>query len=102
MSDKSSNAPVSACISCESNLLFPTESLRVGSQWEVDLRCPECGWRGAVRYTDAQLEELDRELDLAASVMQQQLSRLEAVHMEEWAALFLRALERDLIGPDDF
>jgi hypothetical protein len=55
-----------------------------------------------VRYTDAQLEELDRELDLAASVMQQQLSRLEAVHMEEWAALFLRALERDLIGPDDF
>jgi hypothetical protein len=55
-----------------------------------------------VNYTGAQLKELDRELARAASNIEQQLSRLEAVHMEEWAALFLRALELDLIGPDDF
>ena len=55
-----------------------------------------------MNYTKAQLEELDRELDRAASNIEEQLSRLESVHMEEWTALFLRGLELDLIGPDDF
>jgi hypothetical protein len=91
------------CISCQSNLLCPTKGSQVGpALWRVGLHCPECGWRGAVNYTKAQVEELDRELDRAASSIEEQLSRLEAVHMEEWAALFLRALELDLIGPDDF
>jgi hypothetical protein len=91
------------CISCESNLLCPTKTGQVGpSLWRVGLRCPECGWRGSVNYTEAQLKELDRELDRAASNIEDQLGRMEAMHMEEWATLFLRALELDLIGPDDF
>jgi hypothetical protein len=101
--DKQVEPSAPTCISCRSNLLCPTKAGQAGpALWRVRLRCPECGWRGAVNYTEAQLEELDRGRERAASNIQQQLSRLETVHMEEWAALFLRALELDLIGPDDF
>jgi hypothetical protein len=103
VSDKRKRERSSTCVSCESDLVYPTDSCQIGSAlWEVDLRCPECGWQGAARYNEAQLEELDRELDRAASVIEHQLGHLEAVHMEEWATQFTRALELDLIGPDDF
>jgi hypothetical protein len=53
-------------------------------------------------YTRSGLEQLDRELDRAATETETELGRLEALHTEEWIALFSHALDLDLIGPDDF
>jgi hypothetical protein len=70
--------------------------------WEVDLRCPDCErWRASY-YTRSELEQLDQELDRAASEIETELGRLAAMHMEEWIALFVHALDLDLIGADDF
>jgi hypothetical protein len=71
-------------------------------RWEVDLRCPDCEQEQASYYTRSELERLDRELDCAASEIETQLRRLEALHMEEWIARFSSALNLDLIAPDDF
>jgi hypothetical protein len=45
---------------------------------------------------------LDRELDRASEEIAAELSRLEGVHMEDWAEQFVEALRLDLIGADDF
>jgi len=70
--------------------------------WEVELRCPDCERLRVWYCTQAELEQLDRELDRVTSDMKEELGRLEAEHMEEWAARFTHALGADLIGPDDF
>jgi hypothetical protein len=36
------------------------------------------------------------------SEIETELGRLEALHVGEWIALFMHALDRDLVGPDDF
>ena len=69
---------------------------------EVDLRCPDCEWRRASYYTPSEIEQLDQELDRAALEIETELGRLEALHMGEWTALFVHALDLDLIGADDF
>ena len=72
------------------------------AMWEVELRCPDCQGREVSHYTEAELEKLDREQDRAMAEIEAELSRLEALHMEEWAARFAQALDLDLICPDDF
>jgi ribosomal protein S27E len=99
----SSNQPVPPCSSCGSLLVHPTDGRETDSTlWEVELRCPDCERREVSYYTPAELERFDRELDRAASEIEDALRRLEALHMEEWAARFAQALDLDLIGPDDF
>jgi ribosomal protein S27E len=103
MSSKHSDRPTPTCGSCGSRLVHPTGGRETSSAlWDVELRCPDCERRRVSRYTQAELEQLDRELDRAASEIEQELHRLETVHMEDWASLFIRALDLDLIGPDDF
>jgi hypothetical protein len=72
------------------------------AMWEVELRCPDCERRHFSYCTQAELEQFDRALDSAASEIEDALGRLEALHMEEWAARFAQALDLDLICPDDF
>jgi ribosomal protein S27E len=103
MSSTSSNWPLSTCGTCGSHLVHPTGGRETPSAvWEVDLRCPDCGQRWASYYTQAELDRLERELDGAASEIEKELSRLEALHMEEWVARFESVLNLDLIVPDDF
>jgi hypothetical protein len=91
------------CGLCGSGLIYPIESCQVASAtWMVDLRCAECPWRGAVQHTEAELEELDRELDRAASEIESHLNHLETLHMEEWVEQFRKAIWLDLIDADDF
>jgi len=103
MSGNPSSHPVPPCSSCGSLLIHATGRRETGSPvWEVDLRCPDCERQRASYYTRAQLAQLDQELDRAASEIETELGRLEAVHTEEWIALFVHALDLDLIGADDF
>jgi hypothetical protein len=50
----------------------------------------------------ARMDEIVRAFARQRSEIEAELSRLEALHMEEWVARFAQALELDLIGPDDF
>jgi len=70
--------------------------------WEVDLRCPDCERRWALYCTHAELEQLDSEFDNAASEIEGEFARLQALHMAEWVERFQKALHLDLILPDDF
>jgi hypothetical protein len=49
-----------------------------------------------------ELEQLDRELDSAASEIETELGRVVALHVEEWTARFCHALDVDLISADGF
>jgi hypothetical protein len=71
-------------------------------RWEDEFRCSDCEREQGSYYTRSQLQRLDRELDRAASEIETELRRLEALHMEEWIARFSRALNLDLMAPDDF
>jgi ribosomal protein S27E len=103
MSDERLNRAVPTCGSCGSHLIHPTGGRETNSTlWEVDLRCPDCEGRQVWYYTRAELEQLDRQLDRATSEIEKELSRLESLHMAEWASRFAQALDLDLIGPDDF
>jgi hypothetical protein len=103
ISSNPSNRPVPPCSFCGSLLIHATGRRETGSPaWEVDLHCPDCERRRASYYTRSELEQLDQELDRAASKIETELGRLEAVHVEEWTNLFVHALDLDLIGADDF
>jgi hypothetical protein len=91
------------CGSCASGLVHPTMTRELDrGSWQVELRCPECERQSSRPCTSRELEELDRELDRASMEIAAELGRLEAVHMEEWAARFAKAVRLDLIGADDF
>jgi hypothetical protein len=55
--------------------------------WRVDLRCPACGFEHS---------------QVVGPTHRMLLLRLERERMERWADVVTAALERDLIGPDDF
>jgi hypothetical protein len=68
----------------------------------VDLRCPECHqWRqGAL--TQAEMARLEREQVAARQALVDVYERLVAESMEALAACLGTALDRDLVGADDF
>ena len=94
---------LSECPSCGSDFLQP---LRCEAQGDdevlVDLRCPECHVWMQASYTRAAMRELD---ERQSALRQSILSAYEhsvAEAMEALAACLGAALERDLIGADDF
>jgi len=94
---------LSECPSCGSDFLQP---LRCEAQSDdavlVDLRCPDCHVWMQASYTRAAMRELDdRQSMLRESIIAAyESSVVEA--MEALAACLGEALERDLIGADDF
>jgi hypothetical protein len=94
---------LSECPSCGSDFLQP---LRCEAQGEdevlVDLRCPECDMWMQAPYTRAAMRELDdRQSMLRESIISAYEASV-AEAMEALAACLGTALERDLIGADDF
>ena len=91
------------CTRCASGYVQPVE-------WEVlpsgrvalDLRCPECHfWRSGTFAID-QVRELDRTLVRGRAEVNAIYGRLVRDNMYRELTSFRRALELDLIGPDDF
>ena len=91
------------CPRCGSGLVQPL-------RWEadaehgvlVDLRCPECSqWRqGALSREE--VVALDRQQAAARESLLETHDRLVAESMEALAECLVVALDRDLVGPDDF
>ena len=94
---------LSACPSCGSSFLQP---LRCEPQGEadvlVDLRCPECMTHLQAPFTRADMAELDRCQSQWRQEIVAAYERSVTESMEALVASLVEALDRDLIGADDF
>ena len=94
---------LSACPSCGSSFLQPLRCKASGDDAVlVDLRCPDClTWLRAA-YSRADMAELDRRQSEWRDAILAEYERTVAESMEALAACLVPALDRDLIGADDF
>ena len=91
------------CDGCASELVYPVDWEEAGSEhWEVQLRCPNCEWRGAGLYTQEAVERFDELLDLGTEAVVRDLTRIMQANMESEIVRFAGALTDGLIVPDDF
>lgn len=93
----------SACPACRSTLLHP-QRLRPGraSPAIVDLRCAECGEWTHDSYSPVELVRLDEERVAGRRALVQAYEECVSESMAALADCLGVALQRDLVGPDDF
>lgn len=91
------------CPECRSELVQPIEWWeRDSDSWAVELRCPECEWRGNGVYRQAQIDRYDRLLDEGCSSLHKDLEKLTRENMENDVEVFAEALRDERILPEDF
>jgi hypothetical protein len=99
----SSDQPLHICSDCSSELVYPTDWQEAGPQhWEVDLRCPNCEWRGSGTFHQDVVESFDDELDRGIDVLLSDYRALVSSNMEDEIDRFAKALEHGAILPADF
>lgn len=95
--------PLHVCGECESTLVYPTDWQEAGSEnWEVDLRCPNCEWRGSGVFDQDVVEAFDDELDRGIDVLLSDYKALVNSNMEDEIDRFAKALDAGAILPADF
>ena len=90
------------CPNCRAEAVSPVAWEDEGDAWRASLRCGNCGHRREVTLDDHGACELDRALDRGAYQIARTVRRLERRRMLAEAEGLSVALERDLIGADDF
>jgi hypothetical protein len=94
---------LSACPSCDSSFLQPLRCEPKGADDVlVDLRCPECMTHLQAPFSRADMAELDRRQSEWREEIVAAYERSVTENMEALAACLVPALDRDLIGADDF
>lgn len=95
--------PLHVCVECESTLVYPTDWQEAGpDHWEVDLRCPNCEWRGTGVFHQDVVESFDDELDRGIDVLLSDYRALVSSNMEDEIDRFAKALDAGAILPADF
>ena len=95
--------PLHMCADCGSTLVYPTDWQEAGpDQWEVDLRCPNCEWRGSGVFHQDVVESFDDELDRGIDVLLSDYRALVSSNMEDEIDRFAKALDVGAILPADF
>jgi hypothetical protein len=101
--DPGSYQPLHVCIECGSTLVYPTDWQEAGpDHWEVDLRCPNCEWRGTGVFPQHVVENFDDELDRGIDVLLSDYRALVSSNMEDEIERFAKALDAGAILPADF
>lgn len=91
------------CPQCTSGLVQPLEWFeRDATRWAVELRCPECEWRGGGVYEQARVDDYDRVLDEGCRSLHDDLDKLSRENMENDVEAFADALWAERILPEDF
>jgi hypothetical protein len=93
------------CQTCASQLVYPTDWVPVPSserRWSVQLRCPDCEWTGGGTYDQDVVDRFDEALDRGTEAVLADLQAIARANMEEEVENFIRALELELILPEDF
>jgi hypothetical protein len=94
---------IHVCPKCSSEMVQPVEWFeRDTESWAVELRCPECEWRGGGVYNQAQVDRFDRHLDEGCTALHADLKLLTRDNMEHEADTFAAALNSGAILPEDF
>jgi hypothetical protein len=95
--------PLHICPDCDSPLVQPLAwSETQGEQWELELSCPNCEWHEEGIYSHSEIEELEDRLEDGLGDLLDDLHRLAQANMADEIERFVRALEADLILPEDF
>jgi hypothetical protein len=91
------------CPECDSHLVQPIEwhEARLGF-WELTLACPNCQWINEGLFSQRQVDEFEEHLEDGLAEMLGDLTRLSQANMAEELDRFARALQADLILPEDF
>ena len=91
------------CVECDSSLVYPTDWEEAGPHhWEVELRCPNCEWRGSGIFHQSVVELFDDELDRGVDVLLSDYRALVSSNMEDEIDRFAKALDAGAILPADF
>lgn len=94
---------IETCPDCSSGLVQPLEWFeRDHDSWAVELRCPECEWRGGGVFNQAQVDRYDRLLDEGCRSVHSDLAKLTHENMETDVEQFCDALWAERILPEDF
>jgi hypothetical protein len=92
-----------ACPGCDGEMVHPTDWWEAeGGGWQVELRCPECEWRGSGTYRQSEVDDFDRKLDDGCEALTSDLRHLTRTNMEAEGERFVAALASDSILPEDF
>jgi hypothetical protein len=91
------------CGSCGSPLVQPVGWEGHGAEaWRLELRCPECEERATTVIEDGLAEQLTLFHERARALIELSMIRLASENAEGEINRFARALEQDLIVPEDF
>ncbi|TML07018.1 MAG: hypothetical protein E6G41_05575 [Actinobacteria bacterium] len=93
------------CGSCRRPFVIPDAIVSAPHGVEglvAELRCTDCGWTHIGAYAPSAIEALDRALDLSEREIRAALEICELTDELERIDGFARALEEDLITPEDF
>jgi hypothetical protein len=91
------------CGSCESPLVQPVGWEGHGTEtWRLELRCPECEERATTVIEDGLAEQLTLFHERARALIEISMIRLASDNAEREIERFARALEQELIVPEDF
>lgn len=93
------------CGSCQRPFVIPDAIVSAPQGVEglvAELRCTDCGWTQVGAYAPAAIEALDRALDLSEREIRAALEICELTDELERIDGFARALEQELITPEDF
>jgi hypothetical protein len=100
---RAESPPLHVCNDCSSKLVYPTDWQEAGpDHWEVDLRCPNCEWRGGGVFHQSIVEGFDDELDRGVDVLLSDYRALVSSNMEDEVERFAKALDAGAILPVDF
>jgi hypothetical protein len=95
--------PLHVCLECGSTLVYPTDWEEAGpDHWDVELRCPNCEWRGTGVFHQDVVEAFDDELDRGIDVLLTDYRALVSSNMEDEIDRFAKALDAGAILPADF
>jgi hypothetical protein len=95
--------PLHVCVECGSTLVYPTDWQEAGpDHWDVELRCPNCEWRGNGVFHQDVVEAFDDELDRGIDVLLSDYRALVTSNMEDEIGRFAKALDVGAILPADF
>ena len=91
------------CPCCDRDLVYPVDWEPAGRHgWSISLRCPECEWRDEGVFSQKVADRFDDALDASTQAVLDDYLALVRANMEKDVERFLKALEADLILPEDF
>lgn len=89
--------------SCESDMVYPTDWEQLeGGYWEAFLRCPNCEDCTMGIMDEELVEKFDCFHDRGSDELARDLRNLTSSNMYDEINVFVRALEEDVILPEDF